>query len=163
MTTTPENADSSAESSAPDLQNADLSDAATRAQVHAQLTEKIEELRAAYYQDSLLVSDAEYDELVHRLEDLEAKFPELVTDSSPTQTVGVVDTSTFDPVEHIGPMYSLDNVFDYDELRPGTNGAVGHLGEVEVPVHSRSTVCGQPALPQWGTRAGRDPRRRAHR
>ena len=118
MTTTPENADSSAESSAPDLQNADLSDAATRAQVHAQLTEKIEELRAAYYQDSLLVSDAEYDELVHRLEDLEAKFPELVTDSSPTQTVGgVVDTSTFDPVEHIGPMYSLDNVFDYDELR----------------------------------------------
>ena len=118
MTTTPENADSSAEPSAPDLQNADLSDAATRAQVHAQLTEKIEELRAAYYQDSLLVSDAEYDELVHRLEDLEAKFPELVTDSSPTQTVGgVVDTSTFDPVEHIGPMYSLDNVFDYDELR----------------------------------------------
>ncbi|SDS38031.1 DNA ligase (NAD+) [Brevibacterium siliguriense] len=118
MTTTPENSDSSAAASAPDLQNADLTDAATRAQVHAQLTEKIEELRAAYYQDSLLVSDAEYDELVHRLEDLEAKFPELVTDSSPTQTVGgVVDTSTFDPVEHIGPMYSLDNVFDYDELR----------------------------------------------
>ena len=118
MTTTPENADSQAQASVPDLQNADLSDAATRAQVHAQLTERIEELRAAYYQDSLLVSDAEYDELVHRLEDLEAKFPELVTDSSPTQTVGgVVDTSTFDPVEHIGPMYSLDNVFDYDELR----------------------------------------------
>ena len=118
MTTTPENAGSQAQASAPDLQNADLSDAATRAQVHAQLTERMEELRAAYYQDSLLVSDAEYDELVHRLEDLEAKFPELVTDSSPTQTVGgVVDTSTFDPVEHIGPMYSLDNVFDYDELR----------------------------------------------
>ena len=128
MTTTPENADSQAQASATehqtsdsttsDLQGVDLTDAATRAQVHAQLTERIEELRAAYYQDSLLVSDAEYDELVHRLEDLEAKFPELVTDSSPTQTVGgVVDTSTFDPVEHIGPMYSLDNVFDYDELR----------------------------------------------
>ena len=128
MTTTPENAGSQAQASAPehqtsdsttsDLQGVDLTDAATRAQVHAQLTERIEELRAAYYQDSLLVSDAEYDELVHRLEDLEAKFPELVTDSSPTQTVGgVVDTSTFDPVEHIGPMYSLDNVFDYDELR----------------------------------------------
>ena len=118
MTTTPENAGSQAQASAPDLQNADLSDAAARVQAHAQLTERIEELRAAYYQDSLLVSDAEYDELVHRLEDLEAKFPELVTDSSPTQTVGgVVDTSTFDPVEHIGPMYSLDNVFDYDELR----------------------------------------------
>ena len=128
MTTTPENAGSQAQASAPehqtsdsttsDLQGVDLTDATARAQAHAQLTERIEELRAAYYQDSLLVSDAEYDELVHRLEDLEAKFPELVTDSSPTQTVGgVVDTSTFDPVEHIGPMYSLDNVFDYDELR----------------------------------------------
>ena len=128
MTTTPENAGSQAQASATehqtsdsttsDLQGVDLTDATARAQAHAQLTERIEELRAAYYQDSLLVSDAEFDELVHRLEDLEAKFPELVTDSSPTQTVGgVVDTSTFDPVEHIGPMYSLDNVFDYDELR----------------------------------------------
>lgn len=124
MTTTPDNADSStpehqtSDSTTPDLQGVDLTDATARAQAHAQLTERIEELRAAYYQDSLLVSDAEYDELVHRLEDLEAQFPELVTDSSPTQTVGgVVDTSTFDPVEHIGPMYSLDNVFDYDELR----------------------------------------------
>lgn len=124
MTTTPENAGSSkenpsnADASNVDLSDVDHTDAAARAQAHAQLTERIEELRAAYYQDSLLVSDVEYDELVHRLEDLEAKFPELVTDSSPTQTVGgVVDTSTFDPVEHIGPMYSLDNVFDYDELR----------------------------------------------
>ncbi|HJF77834.1 MAG TPA: NAD-dependent DNA ligase LigA [Brevibacterium linens] len=124
MTTTPENAGSSkenpsnADASNVDLSDVDHTDAAARVQAHAQLTERIEELRAAYYQDSLLVSDAEYDELVHRLEDLEAKFPELVTDSSPTQTVGgVVDTSTFDPVEHIGPMYSLDNVFDYDELR----------------------------------------------
>lgn len=124
MTTTPENADSStsehqtSDSITPELQGVDLTDATARAQAHAQLTERIEELRAAYYQDSLLVSDAEYDELVHNLEDLEAQFPELVTDSSPTQTVGgVVDTSTFDPVEHIGPMYSLDNVFDYEELR----------------------------------------------
>lgn len=124
MTTTPDDADSAtpehqtSDSTTPDLQGVDLTDATARAQAHAQLTERIEELRAAYYQDSLLVSDAEYDELVHRLEDLEAQFPELVTDSSPTQTVGgVVDTSTFDPVEHIGPMYSLDNVFDYDELR----------------------------------------------
>ncbi|WP_246490378.1 NAD-dependent DNA ligase LigA [Brevibacterium oceani] len=120
MTTTPGNADDakSAESTTDDLQSADLSNAAERAKAHAQLTERIEELRAAYYQDSLLVSDAEYDDLVHRLEDLEAAYPELITDSSPTQTVGgVVDTSTFDPVEHIGPMYSLDNVFDFEELR----------------------------------------------
>jgi DNA ligase (NAD+) len=135
MTTTPENAEQSntgssdvadtgpsdaptADQSKLDLSEVDLTNAAERAQAHAQLTEKIEEYRAAYYQDSLLVSDAEYDDLVHRLENLESKYPELVTDSSPTQTVGgVVDTSTFDPVEHIGPMYSLDNVFDFEELR----------------------------------------------
>lgn len=99
-------------------ENADLSDASARAKAHAELADQIEAYRAAYYQDSLLVSDAEYDDLVHRLEDLEERFPELVTDSSPTQTVGgVVDTSTFDPVEHIGRMYSLDNVFDFEELR----------------------------------------------
>ncbi|HCG57088.1 MAG TPA: NAD-dependent DNA ligase LigA [Brevibacterium sp.] len=99
--------------------NSELSDATARAQAHAELVATIEAQRAAYYtDDSPLVADAEYDELVHRLEDLEEKFPELVTDSSPTQTVGGnVDTSTFDPVEHIGRMYSLDNVFDFEELR----------------------------------------------
>ncbi|MGO1347389.1 MAG: NAD-dependent DNA ligase LigA [Brevibacterium aurantiacum] len=111
MTATPDNSGES--------DTSDLSDATARAQAHADLVEKIEEQRAAYYKDdSPLVADAEYDDLVHRLEDLEEKFPELVTDSSPTQTVGGnVDTSTFDPVEHIGRMYSLDNVFDFEELR----------------------------------------------
>ncbi|GAA1851873.1 NAD-dependent DNA ligase LigA [Brevibacterium marinum] len=123
MTTTP---DDSGRSEAADLTesaeaatSSNLSDATARAQAHAELVDQIEEQRAAYYgDDSPLVADAEYDELVHRLEDLEEQFPELVTDSSPTQTVGgSVDTSTFDPVEHIGRMYSLDNVFDYEELR----------------------------------------------
>ncbi|MDN6528105.1 MAG: NAD-dependent DNA ligase LigA [Brevibacterium sp.] len=111
MTATPDDSDLS--------KSSDLSDATARAQAHADLVETIEEQRAAYYtDDSPLVADAEYDALVHRLEDLEEKFPELVTDSSPTQTVGGnVDTSTFDPVEHIGRMYSLDNVFDFEELR----------------------------------------------
>ena len=101
------------------MDSTDLQDAAARAKAHAELAEQIEEHRAAYYKDdSPLVSDAEYDELSRRLEALEEKYPELVTDSSPTQTVGgSVDTSTFAPVEHIGRMYSLDNVFDFEELR----------------------------------------------
>lgn len=117
MTATHDNSDISTSSET--STSSDLSDATARAQAHAELVEKIEEQRAAYYtDDSPLVADAEYDDLVHRLEDIEEKFPELVTDSSPTQTVGGnVDTSTFDPVEHIGRMYSLDNVFDFEELR----------------------------------------------
>ncbi|RBP68002.1 DNA ligase (NAD+) [Brevibacterium sanguinis] len=104
---------------APDASDVDLSDASARAQYHAALVETIEEHRAAYYQhDQPLVADAEYDELVRRLQALEEEFPELVSDTSPTQTVGgAVDTSTFDPVTHLGRMYSLDNVFDFDELR----------------------------------------------
>src|SRR5699024_11012368 len=122
MSTTPKNADSPEASqtdrSSLDLSAVDLSDAAGRARAHAELTERIEEYRAAYYQDSLLVSDAEYDALAGRLEDLENEDPELSTDSSPTQTLrGIGDTSTFDPVEQIAPMYSLDHVFDYGELR----------------------------------------------
>lgn len=102
-----------------DRSEVDLSDAAARAKLHAELAEQIETHRGAYYRDDQpLVSDAEYDELSRRLEALEEQFPELVTDSSPTQTVGgSVDTSTFAPVEHIGRMYSLDNVFDFEELR----------------------------------------------
>ncbi|WP_350269234.1 NAD-dependent DNA ligase LigA [Brevibacterium sp. CBA3109] len=123
MTATHDNSDlpmsAEATTGAEATTNSDLSDATARAQAHAELVATIEAQRAAYYtDDSPLVADAEYDELVHRLEDLEEKFPELVTDSSPTQTVGGnVDTSTFDPVEHIGRMYSLDNVFDFEELR----------------------------------------------
>ncbi|MBP0656521.1 NAD-dependent DNA ligase LigA, partial [Mycobacterium tuberculosis] len=76
------------------MDSTDLQDAAARAKAHAELAEQIEEHRAAYYKDdSPLVSDAEYDELSRRLEALEEKYPELVTDSSPTQTVGgSVDT-----------------------------------------------------------------------
>ena len=62
MSTTPENADSPEASqtdrSSLDLSAVDLSDAAERARAHAQLTERIEVYRAAYSQDSLLVSDA---------------------------------------------------------------------------------------------------------
>ncbi|WP_196832756.1 NAD-dependent DNA ligase LigA [Mycetocola sp. CAN_C7] len=91
----------------------------TAAAEAAALTTRILELRDAYYeQDASLVSDAEYDGMMHRLEQLEHFFPELQGQDSPTQTVGGrAQASLFDPVTHAERMLSLDNVFSADELR----------------------------------------------
>ncbi|MEO6506105.1 MAG: NAD-dependent DNA ligase LigA [Terrimesophilobacter sp.] len=83
-----------------------------------QLTTRILELRDAYYErDELLVSDAEYDTMMRRLEELERMFPELQGQDSPTQTVGGrAQTTLFAPVTHRERMLSLDNVFSLEEF-----------------------------------------------
>ena len=82
------------------------------------LTTRILELRDAYYErDEVLVDDAEYDRMMHRLEELEHLFPELQGQDSPTQTVGGrAQTALFAPVQHAERMLSLDNVFSTSEF-----------------------------------------------
>ncbi len=83
----------------------------------AELSDQINKHRAAYYgQDSVLISDAEYDALMRELEALEAEHPDLITGDSPTQTVGGEATTTFAPVQHLDRMWSLDNVFSPEEM-----------------------------------------------
>lgn len=83
----------------------------------AHLVDAINQHRAAYYQSNTsLISDAHYDKLMRELEQLEAKYPELITGDSPTQTVGGEASQTFAPVEHLERMMSLDNVFSSEEL-----------------------------------------------
>ena len=92
----------------------DLDSASSEAQ---QLTARILELREAYYEkDAVLASDAEYDHLIQRLEEIERLFPVLQSQDSPTQTVGGRAQSLFDPVTHAERMLSLDNVFSIDEF-----------------------------------------------
>ncbi|TDW31260.1 NAD-dependent DNA ligase LigA [Cryobacterium psychrophilum] len=93
-----------------------LSQAAAEA---ATLTERILAARDAYYErNEPAISDAEYDGLVQRLEELERLFPELQSQDSPTQTVGGrAETTLFDPVQHAERMLSLDNVFSIEEFR----------------------------------------------
>jgi len=62
------------------------------------------------------VSDAEYDRLLRELQSLEAQAPNLITPDSPTQRVGGMAESAFQPVRHAVPMRSLDNAFNADEL-----------------------------------------------
>jgi DNA ligase (NAD+) len=82
-----------------------------------ELVDLINKHRAAYYQSNTsLVSDAEYDALMRELEKLEAKYPQLITGDSPTQSVGGEASQTFQPSVHLEKMMSLDNVFSMEEL-----------------------------------------------
>ncbi|MBF0357154.1 MAG: NAD-dependent DNA ligase LigA [Magnetococcales bacterium] len=63
-----------------------------------------------------IIGDSEYDVLFRQLLDLEKKFPELITDDSPTQRVGAEPLDGFVKVAHKQPMLSLENVFSDSEL-----------------------------------------------
>lgn len=80
-------------------------------------------------QDSPEISDAAFDELLRKLKEIEAKYPELIEESSPTQIIGSGFT-TFDPVTHRVPMTSLDNAMDTNELQAWGERLVKGLGNV---------------------------------
>jgi DNA ligase (NAD+) len=70
-----------------------------------------------YVLDSPEISDAEYDALMRRLDELEKKHPELASPDSPTQRVGGKPREGFVKVRHSSPMLSLDNALNEAELR----------------------------------------------
>ncbi|WP_309710774.1 NAD-dependent DNA ligase LigA, partial [Pseudolysinimonas sp.] len=110
----PRGSQSPAPEQLPDTTSADLAAAKREAD---DLTARILELREAYYErDTVLVDDAEYDAMMHRLEELERLHPELQGQDSPTQTVGGTRSTLFDEVRHAEAMLSLDNVFSRDEF-----------------------------------------------
>lgn len=70
----------------------------------------------AYYQDDApKVSDAEYDALKRRNAEIEAAFPGLIRENSPSLKIGAAASAQFSPVEHGVPMLSLDNAFSDEE------------------------------------------------
>ena len=81
------------------------------------LREELNKLGYNYYVlDNPLVSDYEYDKLFNELKELEINNPELITPDSPTQRIGGI-SSGFEEVKHKYRLYSLDNTYNYDELR----------------------------------------------
>ena len=80
------------------------------------LRQEIEHHNYLYYVlDQPEISDAEYDRLMRELQELEAKYPELVTPDSPTQRVGAAPRKEFGEVRHEVPMLSLNNAFSDEE------------------------------------------------
>jgi len=70
-----------------------------------------------YVLNDPVISDEEYDQLMHRLLELEEKFPELVTPDSPTQRVGAPPREGFATVTHSIPMLSLQDARNEEEIR----------------------------------------------
>lgn len=81
------------------------------------LRAKMTEADAAYYQqDAPVLSDGDYDALRAEVVAIEAAFPDLITDESPTQTVGAAPAGGFEKVTHARPMLSLANAFTDDDV-----------------------------------------------
>ena len=81
------------------------------------LAKEIEKADIAYYQnDEPYIDDAKYDELRHRNNALEAKFPHLVRDDSPSKRVGAKVKSEFKKVELVVPMLSLADIFSIEDV-----------------------------------------------
>jgi len=99
------------------------------------LTRELTEHNRRYYlEDAPTVTDAEYDALMRELRALEDRYPQWVTETSPTQIVGTdiaqaaLEGATFAPIRHLTQMLSLDNAFDDADLQKFEERAARVLG-----------------------------------
>ena len=139
----------------------------TEAEALDALTALADEIAAhdiRYYQDEApAVSDADYDALKRRNGEIEARFPHLIRDNSPSLRVGAARAEQFAPVEHGVPMLSLDNAFSNDDavefdarvrrfLRLGGVETVGYTAEPKIDGLSASLRYENGVLVQGATR-----------
>ncbi|HHP7232530.1 MAG TPA: NAD-dependent DNA ligase LigA [Xenococcaceae cyanobacterium] len=82
-----------------------------------QLRQQLQKAGYAYYVlDNPIMEDAVYDQLYRQLQEIETKYPELITPDSPTQRVGEQPAAQFTTVKHNIPLYSLENAFNQQDL-----------------------------------------------
>ena len=99
-------------------------------------------LEAYHVNDAPIISDAEYDTLMHELRALESEFPELATPDSPARAVGAPALTDFAPVEHRERMMSLEDVFSYEELAAWFTRALVAAGSQDLAVTAEVKVDG---------------------
>ena len=91
-----------------------------------------------YEEDNPEISDYEYDQLMQRLKDIEAEYPELITSRSPTQLVGGKAKRTAGKlVPHDVPMLSLQDVFTKAEVEEFVNSMIEKLDNPEFVVEEK--------------------------
>lgn len=70
-----------------------------------------------YVLNAPVISDKEFDEMMHELQELEARHPDMFDPNSPTQRVGSDLNDEFQTVPHRRPMLSLANTYNLEEVR----------------------------------------------
>ncbi len=131
---------------------------------------RIEELRRKldrhnylyYVLDRPEITDPEYDMLYRELVSLEERHPELITPGSPTQRIGAAPVKEFQSVRHPSRMYSLDNVFDENELKAweerlyrqsdATPGTIDYVAELKIDGLAVSLIYENGKLVRGATR-----------
>ena len=111
-------------------------------QVKAELLQLRKEIRRhnkKYYElDAPEITDYEYDKLMSRLKELEAAYPEFITATSPTQTVGgAARREAGKLVAHDVKMLSLQDVFNREDVENFINDTIAKLGETEFVVEEK--------------------------
>lgn len=92
-------------------------DLITARELAQKLREQINYYSELYYEkDDPAISDYEFDKLMHQLIDIEEEYPELLTSDSPTHRVGGRASNSFEQVEHVVQMGSLQDVFSDEEV-----------------------------------------------
>ena len=102
-----------------------------------QAEEAAEKLREAiryhdhryYVKDDPVISDAEYDALFQKLEQLEQAYPNIITEDSPTQKVGGEPMDELGKTDHPSPMLSLKSVYEEDEIANFVSNCLQELNQ----------------------------------
>ncbi len=89
--------------------------------------------RRYYQEDAPTVTDAEYDALRQRNNEIEARFPELIRKDSPSQRVGAAPARGFKKVRHAVPMLSLDNAFSDEDVAEFAERVMRFLKLADMP------------------------------
>ncbi len=111
---------------------------------------RVEELREQinyhnylyYVLDAPEIPDAEYDRMLRELQELEQRYPELITPDSPTQRVGAPPVKEFGEVRHELPMLSLNNAFTDQEVYDFDRRVRERLGVERVEYHAEPKLDG---------------------
>ncbi len=106
------------------------------------LRRDLEKHNRLYYAGEPEVSDYEFDQMMRRLQELEAKHPEFADPNSPTARVGGEPVAGFPTVVHDPPMLSIENAYSIDELREWDDRVRRGLGRDDVEFEAELKIDG---------------------
>ena len=98
----------------------------------SELREKLNFHNHKYYvENAPTISDYEFDQMLRELIELEALYPNLRDENSPSMRVGSDLTNSFESVEHRFPMLSLSNTYSAEELKEWLDKTTLEIGDAE--------------------------------